>query len=49
MVEELILRYRERLKVVFKFPSPYYNGKTIIEYQEIQQKIKELEKMIKKY
>lgn len=44
--QTLIERYRERLKVVFKFPSPYY-PQPLFEYSEIQQKIKELKRIAK--
>lgn len=43
--QELILRYQERLRNVFKFPNPYIIP--LWEKTEIEQKIKELQKLIK--
>jgi hypothetical protein len=45
LTNELISRYRQRLKSVFLHPNPYI--KPIWEASEINQKIKELEKIIK--
>lgn len=46
MMEELILRYEQRLKVVYKFPSPYYLTPAF-EYKEIKEKQAELKLWIK--
>ena len=44
MEQELIIRYKERLKKVYANPNPYYE-KAIYEYSEIKEKIKSLEKI----
>lgn len=43
----LIERYKQRAKIVYKYPSPYY-GKALWEKSEILNKVKELEKIDKK-
>ncbi len=45
---ELILRYKQRLRMVWKEPNPYFvKGIFPTEYQEIKQWISKLEKLIK--
>lgn len=40
--EQLIERYQQRLKMVFRHPNPYINP--VWEKSEIEQKIKQLQK-----
>lgn len=48
MEQELINRYKERLKKIWKEPNPYYTkGQFPAEYQEIKEWIDKLEKLIK--
>ena len=47
MIEDLIQRYKTRLKTVYISPSPYY-ASPLYEYSEIKQKVKELEGIINK-
>lgn len=46
LINELITRYKQRLKTVFKLPNPYI--KPLWEKSEIEQKIKQLEQKNKK-
>ena len=44
--KELILRYKQRLRMVWKDTNPYYvKGQFPTEYQEIKQWISKLEKI----
>lgn len=44
--QELINRYKQRLRSLWTRPNPYYKkGEFPNEYQEINQKIKQLEKI----
>ncbi|MES2287402.1 MAG: hypothetical protein V4547_17040 [Bacteroidota bacterium] len=45
-INELISRYKQRLKTVYSNPNPY--DKPLYEYNEIKQMIKRLEKLEKK-
>lgn len=47
-INDLIKRYKQRLRALWTRPNPYYKkGEYPTEYQEINQKIKQLEKLIK--
>jgi len=49
LTQELILRYKQRLKMVWKEPNPYYvKGIFPTEYQEIKQWVEKLEKIVNK-
>ena len=45
LIHELISRYNQRLKVLWSNPNPFI--KPLWEKSEIEQKIKELEKLVK--
>lgn len=46
--QELILRYKQRIRMVWKEPNPYYvKGQFPTEYQELKIWIKKLEKLTK--
>ena len=46
--QDLIKRYKQRLRSLWARPNPYYKkGEYPTEYQEINQKIKQLEKITK--
>ena len=45
-INDLIQRYKQRIKMVWKEPNPYYvKGQFPTEYQEIKQWISKLEKI----
>ena len=49
LTQELILRYKQRLKMVWKEPNPYFvKGIFPTEYQEIKQWVEKLEKIVNK-
>lgn len=45
LIQELIKRYKQRLKALWSKPNPFI--KPLWEKSEIEQKIKELEKLVK--